>query len=81
MFDSFESTASDVKIQFKGLAQAEISFNNVITGVSRSGRKQEFLNGQVTWRVRRVGNEWKIINIVTPREKKDNYRYQPYNRV
>ncbi len=71
MFDSFESTASDVKIQFKGLAQAEISFNNVITGVSRSGRKQEFLNGQVTWRVRRVGNEWKIINIVTPpREKR-----------
>jgi tetratricopeptide (TPR) repeat protein len=71
MFESFESTASDVKIQFKGLAQAEISFSNIISGVSKSGRKQEFLNGQVTWRVRRVGNEWKIINIVTPpREKK-----------
>jgi hypothetical protein len=71
MFESFESTASDIKIQFKGLAQAEISFSNIISGVSKSGRKQEFLNGQVTWRVRRVGNEWKIINIVTPpREKK-----------
>jgi tetratricopeptide (TPR) repeat protein len=71
MFDSFESTASDINIQFKGLAQAEISFNNVITGVSKRGTKQKVYDGPVRWRVRREANEWKIINIVsTPREKK-----------
>jgi serine/threonine protein kinase/tetratricopeptide (TPR) repeat protein len=71
MFDSFESSASDINIQFKGLAQAEISFNNVITGVSRSGSKQKLYDGPVRWRVRREGNEWKIINIIsTPREKR-----------
>jgi len=71
MFESFESSASDINIQFKGLAQAEIRFNNVITGVSRSGQKQRVYDGPVTWRVRRDGNEWKIINIITtPREKR-----------
>jgi tetratricopeptide (TPR) repeat protein len=71
MFESFESTASDINIQFKGLAQAEISFNNVITGVSKSGTKQKLYDGPVRWRVRRESNDWKIINIIsTPREKR-----------
>jgi tetratricopeptide (TPR) repeat protein len=71
MFDSFESTASDINIQFKGLAQAEIKFYNVITGVSKSGSKQKLYDGPVIWRVRRAGDEWKIINIIsTPREKR-----------
>ncbi len=71
MFESFESTASDINVQFKGLAQAEIRFNSVITGVTRSGSKQKLYDGPVTWRVRRSGDEWKIINIITtPREKR-----------
>jgi hypothetical protein len=71
MFESFESTASDINIQFKGLAQAEIKFKNVITGVSKSGSKQKLYDGPVIWRVRRAGDDWKIINIIsTPREKR-----------
>jgi len=71
MFESFQSTASDVNIQFKGLNQAEISFSNIIAGVSKNGLKQEFFDGRVIWRVRRAGNTWKIWNITsTPKEKK-----------
>ena len=71
MFESFESTASDINVQFKGLAQAEISFYNVITGVSKSGSKQKLYDGPVKWRIRRAGDDWKIINIIsTPREKR-----------
>ena len=72
-FESFESTASGVNIQFKGLNQAEISFSNTIAGASKDGQKQEFFNGRVAWRVRREGNTWKIWNITsTPREKRQN---------
>jgi tetratricopeptide (TPR) repeat protein len=71
MFESFESSASDINIQFKGLAQAEIKFKNVITGVSKSGSKQKLYDGPVIWRIRRAGDDWKIINIIsTPREKR-----------
>ncbi|TET73790.1 MAG: serine/threonine protein kinase [Candidatus Aminicenantes bacterium] len=71
MFESFQSTASDVNIQFRGLNQAEISFSNIIAGVSKNGLKQEFFSGQVIWRVRRAGDTWKIWNITsTPKEKK-----------
>ncbi len=72
-FESFQSSASGVNIQFKGLNQAEISFSNVIAGVLENGQKQEFFNGQVVWRVRREGNTWKIWNITSrPKEKQQS---------
>jgi tetratricopeptide (TPR) repeat protein len=72
-FESFQSSASGVNIQFKGLNQAEISFSNVIAGVLENGQRHEFFNGQVVWRVRRAGNTWKIWNITSrPKEKQQN---------
>ncbi len=72
-FESFQSSASGVNIQFKGLNQAEISFSNVIAGVLENGQRHEFFNGQVVWRVRRAGNTWKIWNINSrPKEKQQS---------
>ncbi len=70
MFESFQSTASDIKTQFRGINQAEISFFNNITGISKTGLKQEIFNGYVKWRVRRTGDNWRIVNITTNQEKK-----------
>ncbi len=71
MFENFHSTASDINIQFKGINQAEINFSHTITGVSKDNVKQEIFDGQVKWDLRRLGENWKIANIVvTPREKK-----------
>jgi serine/threonine protein kinase len=71
LFESLQSTASDINIQFKGINQAEISFSNTITGVSTKGVKQDLFDGQIKWDLRRIGENWKIANIVsTPKEKK-----------
>lgn len=70
MFESFQSTASDIKTQFKGINQAEISFFNNITGISKKGLKHEIFNGYVKWRIRRTGDNWRIVNITTTPEKK-----------
>jgi len=71
LFESLQSTASDINIQFKGIDQAEISFSNTITGVSKEGVKQDLFDGQIKWDLRRIGENWRITNIVsTPKEKK-----------
>ena len=71
LFESLQSTASDINIQFKGINQAEISFSNTITGVSTKGVKQDLFDGQIKWDLRRMDENWKIANIVsTPKEKK-----------
>lgn len=71
LFESLQSTASDINIQFKGINQAEISFSNTITGVSKKGVKQDLFDGQIKWDLRRIGENWKIANIFsTPKEKK-----------
>jgi cytochrome c-type biogenesis protein CcmH/NrfG len=70
MFESFQSTASDIKTQFRGLNQAEISFFNNITGISKTGLKQEIFNGYIKWRVRRAGDNWRIVNITTNKAEK-----------
>lgn len=71
MFESLQATASDINIQFKGINQAEITFSNIITGVSKESVKQELFDGQMKWDLRRIGEHWKITNIVsTQKEKK-----------
>jgi len=71
LFESLQSTASGINIQFKGIDRAEISFSNTITGVSKEGVKQDLFDGQIKWNLRRIGENWKITNIVsTPKEKK-----------
>ncbi len=71
LFESLQSTASDINIQFKGINQAEISFSNSITGVSKEGVKRDLFDGQIKWELRRTGDNWKIANIVSiPKEKK-----------
>ncbi len=71
LFESLQATASDINIQFKGINQAEITFSNIITGVSKKGVKQDLFDGQMKWDLRRIGENWKIANIVsTPKEKK-----------
>ena len=51
LFESFESTASDIKAQFRGMNQFEISFFNKITAVSKKGQKQEIFNGQLLHKI------------------------------
>jgi serine/threonine protein kinase len=71
VLESLQSTASDINIQFKGINQAEITFSNIITGVTKEGVKQDLFDGQMKWDLRRIGENWKITNIVsTPKEKK-----------
>jgi serine/threonine protein kinase len=71
MFESLQSTASGINIQFKGINQAEITFSQTITGINKDSVKQEIFDGQVKWDLRRLGENWKIANIVvTPKEKK-----------
>ena len=71
MTESLQSTASDIIFHLKGISQAEISFSHVITGVSKDGIKQDLFDGQIKWDLRRIGENWKIIRIVSiPKEKK-----------
>jgi len=69
-FDSLQATASDINIQFKGINEVEITFSNTITGVNKEGVKQELFDGQTKWDLRRIGENWKIANIVPTRKEK-----------
>ena len=70
-YESFQSIASDINIQFKGLSQAEISFSHILTGVSKDGVKQVLFEGFINWELTRQDENWKITNIIpNPRGKK-----------
>ena len=65
------SAYAETIFHLKGISQAEISFSHVITGVSKDGIKQDLFDGQIKWDLRRIGENWKIIRIVSiPKEKK-----------
>jgi len=71
LFESLQSTASDINIQFKGINQAEINFSNIITGIYKNGVKQNIFYGQIKWYLSRMDENWKITKIIyTPKEKK-----------
>lgn len=70
-FESFQSTASDTGLQFKGTNQAEISFTHIIKGTTKDGVQQDVFEGTILWKITRQGETWKITKIIpTPRGKK-----------
>ena len=70
-FESFQSTASDTGLQFKGTNKAEISFSHIIKVTTKDGVQQDVFEGTILWEITRQGETWKITKIIpTPKGKK-----------
>ena len=69
-YETIQSTASDINIQFKEAAQAEIDFSHIITGTSKDGVKQVLFEGTIKWQMTRRGETWKITQIIPTQKGK-----------
>jgi serine/threonine protein kinase len=72
-YDNIQSTASNIKIRFRGPNQADVSFSYVIIGVSKEAKKSLTLSeeGISRWTLERQGVSWKITDINSqPKAKK-----------
>ena len=66
LYKSFRSVASNIKIQLKENSRAEVSFSNIITGISVSEeQRQVVFEGTYIWEMEKQGETWKIIGIST----------------
>ena len=70
-FESFQSTASNTGLQFKGTNKAEITFSHIIKGTTKEGVQQDVFEGTIKWEITRQGEAWKITKITpTPKGNK-----------
>jgi serine/threonine protein kinase len=72
-YDNIQSTASNIKIRFRGPNQADVSFSYIIIGVSKEAKKSLTLSeeGISRWTLERQGVSWKITDINSqPKAKK-----------
>jgi len=64
LYDSLQSVASNINIQFKEINKAEVSFSLVMIGISKKDkRKQVLFEGTFTWDMEKPTDSWKIVGI------------------
>ena len=72
LYDSLQSVASNINIQFKELNKAEVSFSLVMIGVSKKDkRKQVIFEGTFTWDMEKPADSWKIVGISSRSTEKE----------
>lgn len=64
LYDSIQSVASNINIQFKEINKAETTFSLVMIGVSKKDKKKQVIfEGTFTWDMEKPGENWKIVSI------------------
>jgi tetratricopeptide (TPR) repeat protein/tRNA A-37 threonylcarbamoyl transferase component Bud32 len=72
LYDSLQSVASNINIQFEEMNKAEVSFSLVMIGVSKKDkRKQVIFEGTFTWDMEKPADSWKIAGISSRSTEKE----------
>jgi len=72
LYDSIQSVASNINIQFKEINKAETTFSLVMIGVSKKDKKKQVIfEGTFTWNMEKPGDNWKIVSISSRSTEKE----------
>ncbi len=72
LYDSLQSAASNINIQFKEINKAEVSFSLVMIGMSKKDkRKQVIFEGTFTWEMEKPADSWTIVGISSRSTEKE----------
>lgn len=64
LYDSVQSVASNIDIQFKEINKAETTFSLVMIGASKKDKKKQVIfEGTFIWNMEKPGDSWKIVSI------------------
>ena len=64
LYDSIQSVASNINIQFKEINKADTTFSLIMIGVSKKDKKKQMIfEGTFTWDMEKPGDNWKIVSI------------------